>query len=105
MGIPIVDFSKVDGKERADTLALIDHYCQEWGFFQLINQGISEELLDRVKKVATECYKLEREASFKNSKPVQLLNELLGKKSDEKVENVDWEDVFLLSDENDEDWP
>ncbi|KAL0428039.1 UNVERIFIED_CONTAM: 1-aminocyclopropane-1-carboxylate oxidase 5 [Sesamum latifolium] len=58
-----------------------------------------------VKKVATECYKLEREASFKNSKPVQLLNELLGKKNDEKVENVDWEDVFLLSDENDEEWP
>ncbi|KAL0386383.1 UNVERIFIED_CONTAM: 1-aminocyclopropane-1-carboxylate oxidase 5 [Sesamum latifolium] len=105
MGIPVVDFSKVDGKERADTLALIDHYCKEWGFFQLINHGISEELLDKVKKVATECYKLEREASFKNSKPVKLLNELLGKKNDEKVENVDWEDVFLLSDENDEEWP
>ncbi|KAL0334106.1 UNVERIFIED_CONTAM: 1-aminocyclopropane-1-carboxylate oxidase [Sesamum angustifolium] len=59
-GIPVVDFSKVDGKERANTLALIDRYCQEWGFFQLINHGISEELLDRVKKVATECYKLER---------------------------------------------
>ncbi|KAL2227948.1 1-aminocyclopropane-1-carboxylate oxidase 5-like [Sesamum indicum] len=105
MGIPVVDFSKVDGKERADTLALIDHYCQEWGFFQLINHGISEDLLDRVKKVATECYKLEREAGFKNSKPVQLLNELLENNSDEKIENVDWEDVFLLSDENDVEWP
>ncbi|KAL0337731.1 UNVERIFIED_CONTAM: 1-aminocyclopropane-1-carboxylate oxidase 5 [Sesamum calycinum] len=105
MGIPVVDFLKVDGKERANTLALIDRYCQEWGFFQLINHGISEELLDRVKKVATECYKLEREAGFKNSKPVQLLNELVGKKSDEKVENMDWEDVFLLSDENDDEWP
>ncbi|KAL0305273.1 UNVERIFIED_CONTAM: 1-aminocyclopropane-1-carboxylate oxidase 5 [Sesamum calycinum] len=102
MGIPVVDFSKVDGRERADTLALIDHYCQEWGFFQLINHGISEELLDRVKRVATECYKLEREASFRNSKPVQLLNELVEKNNDAKIENVDWEDVFLLSDENDE---
>ncbi|KAL0427989.1 UNVERIFIED_CONTAM: 1-aminocyclopropane-1-carboxylate oxidase 5 [Sesamum latifolium] len=90
-------------ERRADTLALIDNYCKEWGFFQLINHGISKELLDRVKKVATECYKLEREASFKNSKPVKLLNELLGKE-DEK-ENVDWEDVFLLSNENDEEWP
>ncbi|KAL0428056.1 UNVERIFIED_CONTAM: 1-aminocyclopropane-1-carboxylate oxidase 5 [Sesamum latifolium] len=71
----------------------------------LINHGISEELLDRVKKVATECYKLEREADFKNSKPVQLLNELVEKNSDEKIENVDWEDVFLLSDQNDEEWP
>ncbi|KAL0337735.1 UNVERIFIED_CONTAM: 1-aminocyclopropane-1-carboxylate oxidase 5 [Sesamum calycinum] len=105
MGIPVVDFSKIDGKDRADTLVLIDQYCKEWGFFQLINHGISEELLDRVKTVATECYKLEREASFKNSKPVQLLNELLGKNSDEKIENVDWEDVFLLSDENGAEWP
>ncbi|KAL0334108.1 UNVERIFIED_CONTAM: 1-aminocyclopropane-1-carboxylate oxidase 5 [Sesamum angustifolium] len=105
MGIPVVDFSKVDGKERADTLVLIDQYCKEWGFFQLINHGFSDELLDRVKKVATECYKLEREASFKNSKPVQLLNELLGKNSDEKIEDVDWEDVFLLSDENGAEWP
>ncbi|KAL0345882.1 UNVERIFIED_CONTAM: 1-aminocyclopropane-1-carboxylate oxidase 5 [Sesamum radiatum] len=64
MGIPVVDFSKIDGKERAETLAFIDRYCQEWGFFQLINHGISEELLDKVKKVATECYKLEREAGL-----------------------------------------
>ncbi|PIN14111.1 Iron/ascorbate family oxidoreductase [Handroanthus impetiginosus] len=48
---------------------------------------------------------MEREENFKKSKPVQLLNELIEKKSDEKVENVDWEDVFLLSDENDDQWP
>ncbi|KAL0451837.1 UNVERIFIED_CONTAM: Chaperone protein ClpB [Sesamum latifolium] len=71
----------------------------------LINYGISEELLNRVKKVATECYKLEQDASFKNSKPVQLLKELMEKNNDEKIENVDWEDVFLLSDENDVEWP
>ncbi|KAK4392721.1 1-aminocyclopropane-1-carboxylate oxidase [Sesamum angolense] len=81
MEIPVVDFSKVNGKERADTMALIDHYCKEWGFFQLINHNISEELLDRVKKVAIECYKLEREAGFKNSKSVQLLNELVTRRA------------------------
>ncbi|KAL0365908.1 UNVERIFIED_CONTAM: 1-aminocyclopropane-1-carboxylate oxidase 5 [Sesamum radiatum] len=105
MGIPVIDFSKIEGNERAETLAKIDRCCEEWGFFQLINHGISEELLERVKKVATECYKLEREQGFKNSKPVQLLNDLVEKKSDEKIENVDWEDVFLLSDENDSEWP
>ncbi|XP_011074823.1 1-aminocyclopropane-1-carboxylate oxidase 5-like [Sesamum indicum] len=105
MGIPVIDFSKIEGKERADTLAEIDRCCEEWGFFQLINHGITEELLERVKKVATECYKLEREQGFKNSKPVQLLNDLVEKKSAEKIENVDWEDVFLLSDENDTEWP
>ncbi|KAI3464556.1 hypothetical protein Pfo_021219 [Paulownia fortunei] len=90
MAIPVIDFSKIEGEERAKTLAQIANCCEEWGFFQSINHGISEELLERVKKVASECYKLEREPGFKNSKPVKLLNEL---------------DVFLLSDDNDDEWP
>ncbi|CAA0840807.1 1-aminocyclopropane-1-carboxylate oxidase 5 [Striga hermonthica] len=105
MAIPVIDFSKLDGEERAKTLAQIAHCCEEWGFFQLINHGISEELLEKVKKVASECFELEREPNFKNSKPVKLLNEIIEKKSDEKLENVDWEDVFLLSDDNDDQWP
>ncbi|GFP89850.1 1-aminocyclopropane-1-carboxylate oxidase 5 [Phtheirospermum japonicum] len=105
MAIPVIDFSKVEGDERAKTLPQIANCCEEWGFFQLINHGISEELLERVKKVASECYKLEREPFFKNSKPAKMLDELIEKKSDERIENVDWEDVFLLSDENGDEWP
>ncbi|PIN22013.1 Iron/ascorbate family oxidoreductase [Handroanthus impetiginosus] len=105
MGIPVIDFSKIEGQERAKTLAQISHCCEEWGFFQLINHGISEELLERVKKAASESYKLEREPGFKNSKPVKLLNELVENKSSGKAENVDWEDVFLLSDDNNDEWP
>ncbi|EYU32501.1 hypothetical protein ABFS82_03G095300 [Erythranthe guttata] len=105
MAIPVIDFSKIEGDDRAKTLAQIAVCCEEWGFFQLINHGISEELLERVKKVASECYKHEREPSFKNSKPVKMLDEILATKSDEKIENVDWEDVFLLSDENHDEWP
>lgn len=65
-----------------------------------MNHGIPEELLERVKKVASKCYKLEREENFKTSTPVKLLNELVEKKSSNRVENVDWEDVFLLTDDN-----
>ena len=68
-----------------------------------MNHGIPEELLERVKKVSVECYKLEREEGFKNSAAVKKLNDLVEKKSDEKLENSDWEDVFLLSDDNE--WP
>ena len=84
---------------------------------QLVNHGIGEELLERVKKVASECFKQEREEGFKNSAPVKMLNDLVEKKKqklntttttvedddDEKLESVDWEDVFLLSDDNH--WP
>ncbi|CAK9147657.1 unnamed protein product [Ilex paraguariensis] len=101
MAIPVIDFSKLNGEERAKTLAQIAKGCEEWGFFQLLNHGISEELLQRVKKVCSDCYKLEREEGFKNSTPIKLLSELVERKSDDKLENLDWEDVFLLSDDND----
>ncbi|KZV46815.1 1-aminocyclopropane-1-carboxylate oxidase 5-like [Dorcoceras hygrometricum] len=106
MAIPVIDFSKLSGDERSKTLAQIAICCEEWGFFQLINHGISEDLLERVKKVASECYKFERQPGFENSKPVNLLKELVEKKSEESlVESIDWEDVFLLTEENHDEWP
>ncbi|KAL6217068.1 hypothetical protein ACLB2K_010285 [Fragaria x ananassa] len=97
MAIPVIDFSKLDGEERAATLAQIANGCEEWGFFQLVNHGISEELLERVKKVSDEFFKNEREENFKKSTLVQSLN------ADQKLENVDWEDVITLLDDNE--WP
>ncbi|XP_044480332.1 1-aminocyclopropane-1-carboxylate oxidase 5-like [Mangifera indica] len=103
MAIPVIDFSKLNSEERAKTMAEIATACEEWGFFQLENHGISEELMERVKKVAAECFKLEREEGFKNSAAVKKMNELAEMKSGEKLENFDWEDVFLLTDDNE--WP
>ncbi|XP_030524413.1 1-aminocyclopropane-1-carboxylate oxidase 5-like [Rhodamnia argentea] len=99
MAIPVIDFSKLSGEERVKTMAQIANGCEEWGFFQLVNHGISEELLERVKRVSTEFYKSEREENFNKSTPVKLLSESDG----EKVENVDWEDVVTLLDDNE--WP
>lgn len=73
---------------------------------QLINHGIPVELLERVKKVCSECFKLDREQRFKDSAPVQLLNDLLGGKkgeAGERLKNTDWEDAFILHDDNE--WP
>ncbi|RZS12859.1 hypothetical protein BHM03_00044370 [Ensete ventricosum] len=73
---------------------------------QLVNHGITVELLERVKKVCSECYRLRAEG-FKGSKPVQLLSKLVeeeGEAADAKrLDDVDWEDVFLLQDDNE--WP
>ncbi|KAH9618720.1 hypothetical protein KSS87_002654 [Heliosperma pusillum] len=100
MGVPVIDFSKINGEERAATMAKIHNGCEQWGFFQLVNHGIPEELLERVKRVTSECYKVEREEDFNNSKPVTMLKEITENKREGKVEDVDWEDVFLLTDSN-----
>ena len=36
MAIPVIDFSKLNGEERAKTMAQIANGCEEWGFFQVI---------------------------------------------------------------------
>ena len=41
--IPIIDLSNTNTTELIDQLY---HACSTWGFFQLINHGISYELLD-----------------------------------------------------------
>ncbi|KAH0849683.1 LOW QUALITY PROTEIN: hypothetical protein HID58_096182 [Brassica napus] len=79
MAIPVIDFSKINGEEREKTLSEIAKACEEWGFFQLVNHGIPLELLNKVKKLASDCYKTEREEAFKTSTPVKLLNECLRK--------------------------
>ncbi|CAL9121221.1 unnamed protein product [Musa acuminata var. zebrina] len=104
--IPVIDFSKLDGEQRAEALAQIANGCEEWGFFQLANHGIAEELLERVKKVCSECYRL-REKSFRESNPVRSLNELVDGETEggvgKRLSDVDWEDVFVLQD--DKPWP
>lgn len=37
MAIPVIDFSKLNGEERAKTLAQIANGCEEWGFFQVLS--------------------------------------------------------------------
>ena len=68
-----------------------------------MNHGIPEELLEKVKKVCSEYFKLEREEIFKNSAVANTLKALAEKNSGEKLENADWEDVITLLDDNE--WP
>ncbi|VAH14484.1 unnamed protein product [Triticum turgidum subsp. durum] len=101
MVVPVIDFSKLDGAERAETMAQIADGCQNWGFFQLVNHGIPLELLDRVKKVCSESYRL-REAAFRSSEPVQTLERLVDAERRGEavapVDDMDWEDIFYLPD-------
>lgn len=75
---------------------------------QLVNTGIPDELLERVKKVCSDFYKL-REDGFKESDPaVKALAFLMDQEGEglaaaRRIEDMDWEDVFTLQD--DLPWP
>ncbi|KDP30652.1 hypothetical protein JCGZ_16217 [Jatropha curcas] len=55
--IPIIDMSKlIDGNEYE--LAALHTACKNWGFFQLINHGVEEEVIEKMKMDVKEFFKL-----------------------------------------------
>lgn len=110
MGVPVIDMENVDGADREIIMAKIANACEAPGFFQLLNHGIPVSLMDRVKKVCSQHYKLNREHNFNQSPPVKILKEAMEAEakgnSHAKVDNVDWEDVFQVHEMQDANsWP
>lgn len=34
--IPVIDFNKLEGETRGETMALLHEACEKWGFFMVI---------------------------------------------------------------------
>ncbi|QHO26045.1 probable 2-oxoglutarate-dependent dioxygenase SLC1 isoform X1 [Arachis hypogaea] len=49
--LPIIDFFELIGPNRPQALQSLAHACQHYGFFQLVNHGISEEVIRKMKDV------------------------------------------------------
>ncbi|KAI7752094.1 hypothetical protein M8C21_023105 [Ambrosia artemisiifolia] len=90
---PVVNMEKLNGEERAATMNLINHACENWGFFQIVNHGISTELLDRVEKMTKEHYKKCMEERFKQMVAAKAgLEEAV----ETEIDDLDWESTFYL---------
>ncbi|KAJ0081621.1 hypothetical protein Patl1_09840 [Pistacia atlantica] len=50
-GFPVIDLSKLNGDERSSTMEMIKDACENWGFFELVNHGITPELMDTVESL------------------------------------------------------
>uniref|UniRef100_A0A0C9S6K6 aminocyclopropanecarboxylate oxidase n=1 Tax=Wollemia nobilis TaxID=56998 RepID=A0A0C9S6K6_9CONI len=99
MVVPVIDIENIDGEGREIIMAKIDQACKSPGFFQLVNHGIQHSRMDRVKKVCSQHYKLNREKLFNESLPVKELNNALVAEANgntPKIESMDWEDVFQV---------
>nr|AFK29447.1 1-aminocyclopropane-1-carboxylate oxidase [Arabidopsis kamchatica]AFK29448.1 1-aminocyclopropane-1-carboxylate oxidase [Arabidopsis halleri subsp. gemmifera]AFK29450.1 1-aminocyclopropane-1-carboxylate oxidase [Arabidopsis lyrata subsp. lyrata] len=88
---PIISLEKLNGEERAITMEKIKDACENWGFFECVNHGISHELLDKVEKMTKEHYKKCMEERFKESIKNRGLDSLRS-----EVNDVDWESTFYL---------
>ncbi|GJN20103.1 hypothetical protein PR202_gb07431 [Eleusine coracana subsp. coracana] len=95
--IPIIDLSKLcDPQSSHEELVRLGSACQQWGFFQLINHGVPEEVISDLKKNISDFFKLPLEAKKAYS---QLPNSLEGYGQVFVVseeQKLDWADMFYL---------
>ncbi|KAK9078164.1 hypothetical protein SSX86_002221 [Deinandra increscens subsp. villosa] len=88
---PLINMEKLNGDERMATMNKINDACENWGFFELVNHGISHELLDNVERMTKEHYKKCMEQRFKEMVTSKALEDVKT-----EVNNVDWESTFFL---------
>ncbi|KAF8762500.1 hypothetical protein HU200_009470 [Digitaria exilis] len=60
--IPVIDAGELPGGDELNKLRLA---CEEWGFFQVVNHGIEEELLDEMENLSREFFMLPLEEKEK----------------------------------------
>ncbi|OIT05792.1 PREDICTED: 1-aminocyclopropane-1-carboxylate oxidase-like [Nicotiana attenuata] len=88
---PVVDLGLLQTEKRAETLDKIKDACENWGFFELVNHGISHEVLDTVEKLTKEHYKKCMEQRFKEmvaSKGLEAVQT--------EIDDLDWESTFYV---------
>ncbi|KAL3742211.1 hypothetical protein ACJRO7_017659 [Eucalyptus globulus] len=88
---PVINLEKLNGEERGVTMEMIKDACENWGFFELVNHGISHELMDTVERLTKGHYKECMERKFKEmvaSKGLEAVQSEIG--------DIDWESTFFL---------
>ncbi|KAF9607126.1 hypothetical protein IFM89_032242 [Coptis chinensis] len=57
--IPVIDLSRLlDQQYACDELAKLHSACLDWGFFQLINHGVREEVIEKMKVDTEDFFRL-----------------------------------------------
>ncbi|KAL0328938.1 UNVERIFIED_CONTAM: protein SRG1 [Sesamum calycinum] len=57
--IPVIDMQNLSDEYSMDSeLEALNHACQEWGFFQLINHGVESSVVEKMKLEVQEFFNL-----------------------------------------------
>ncbi|CBI28867.3 unnamed protein product, partial [Vitis vinifera] len=81
----------LNGEERGATMEMIKDACENWGFFELVNHGISHEQMDAVEKLTKGHYRKCMEQRFKELVAAKALEGV-----QTEIKDMDWESTFFL---------
>ncbi|KAJ4718176.1 1-aminocyclopropane-1-carboxylate oxidase 1 [Melia azedarach] len=88
---PVISLENINGAERSDILEKIKDACENWGFFELVNHGISPELMDAVERLTKEHYRKCMEQKFKELVASRALEGV-----QTEINDMDWESTFFV---------
>ncbi|KAA8519575.1 hypothetical protein F0562_013801 [Nyssa sinensis] len=96
--VPIIDMeSLICGDVMEIELKKLDSACKEWGFFQLINHGVSTSLLEKVRIEIQEFFNLpleEKQKLWQEPGDVEGFGQAFVVSEEQKL---DWGDLFFLT--------
>ncbi|KAK6140116.1 hypothetical protein DH2020_026114 [Rehmannia glutinosa] len=58
LNLPIIDFAELQGPNRAQVLKSLAYACENYGFFQLVNHGIPEEIINNMVNVSKSFFEM-----------------------------------------------
>ncbi|KAL5772064.1 hypothetical protein ACOSQ2_011988 [Xanthoceras sorbifolium] len=95
--LPFIDLSRLLSGDSMDSELEKFHYaCKEWGFFQLINHGVSTSLVEKVKVEIQEFFKLpmeEKKKYWQQPGDIEGFGQAFVVSDEQKL---DWADMFYM---------
>ncbi|XP_058761420.1 protein SRG1-like [Vicia villosa] len=94
--VPVIDLSKLLSDDESE-LQNLDQACREWGFFQLINHGVSPSIVENMKIGVEELFNLPKEEKKKlqqTPNDMQGFGQLFVVSDEQKLE---WADLFYIN--------
>ncbi|XP_058196060.1 protein SRG1-like [Rhododendron vialii] len=94
--VPIIDMEKLLSGDHME-LKKLDSASKEWGFFQLINHGVSSALLEKVKLEISEFFNLPIEEKKKFWQDLGDIEGFGQSNVLSEEQKLDWGDMFFLT--------
>ncbi|KAH7687632.1 (S)-norcoclaurine synthase protein [Dioscorea alata] len=96
--IPVIDFHKLLDPELSDAeSSKLDLACQNWGFFQLINHDVPEEVIQRIMFVIEEFFKLPLDEKMLFKQPPGQLEGYGQMFIFSEEQKLDWADILFFN--------
>lgn len=100
INIPIIDLEGLYGTNpdeiRVSTLGQISEACRKWGFFQIINHGVSPDLMDMARETWRQFFHLPMEVKQQYANSPKTYEGYGSRLGVEKGAVLDWSDYYYL---------